>query len=68
MKTTVFCFGKFYFLLAGGDMLEQNRFQCPGFGLIGRQYYTHPPLYRPNDLPTRFKMDNKMIYSFHLSL
>ena len=42
MKTILmFCFGKFYFLLAIGDVLEQNHFWFPDFGLFGRQFY--PP-------------------------
>ena len=41
MKPTMFCFGKFHFPLAVGDMLEQKCFWYPGFGLFGRQYY-HP--------------------------
>ena len=38
MKTAVFCFGKFHFLLVVGDMLKQKRFHYTGFGLFGRQY------------------------------
>ena len=29
MKTAMFCFGQFHFLLAVGDMLEQNVFIIP---------------------------------------
>ena len=60
----MFCFGKFHFLLAVGDMLEQKRFQYPRFGLFRRQY--KPPILgdieifldslsistKPNDSPT----------------
>ena len=38
IKTAMYCFGKFYFLLAIGDMLAQKRFRYPGFGLLGTQY------------------------------
>ena len=65
MKTAMFCFGKFYFLLVVGDMLEQKHFRYPEFRLFGRHY--KPPTIsadieiflhsisistKPNDLPT----------------
>ena len=38
MKTALFCFGKFHFLLAVWDMLKQKHFRYPGFGWFGGQY------------------------------
>ena len=40
MKTGMFCFGKFQFLLAVGDTLEQECFHYSGYSLSGKQYYT----------------------------
>ena len=49
MKTAMYCFGKFHFLSAVGDMLEQNVFSIPDSVYLV-DYYYHPtplPPYRP---------------------